>query len=523
MAPAARRDLTRDLVLPTVLFAALGAMTWAVRGSSGFGGVAGCTFAGLSWGVAWWFLSREPGVVQPRRYASGWTVLALTAGIGIAGSRGWAQWSTIFVGRLQVHTAEGVWVPIAPWYGFAWMFVAGAAWAGLGACALAWCGYGRPTSFWQWALRLACGAGAGYLAVWLFETYPQWFMPLYSEMASEYERATKEINNNLWRITNDNREATRHFGWYLGFLLFEALRRDWRNVTLIGTVGLLNGAGWAALQNWTWAEARWPGAFNWWRCWESSGGISIGIAYGVAYFLVNRPRPVEEIAPPPTRLDDGRISVAWLATWLLFTLPPVGIAVAALVDRSFLPLGAMAPLGYYLFMAANVFALPLLLVASATGVGYYLRRRGAGTLPAGVAEDPGLARWAVLSTVALGLAVNLCNGLSGFANIYGGDKDLWSDRLWRVIGSAMVVTLVYLSWRLVRRPLPRGGRDAFPDESRIVWSVLIVQLGIGLLVTGPLTDGREAAFAAWYLALFGVTAAIVRRVGRRKREAPARG
>jgi hypothetical protein len=36
----------------------------------------------------------------------------------------------------------------------------------------------------------------------------------------------------------------------------------------------------------------WPGAsFNFWRCWESSGGISIGIAYGVAYYLTNRPNP----------------------------------------------------------------------------------------------------------------------------------------------------------------------------------------------------------------------------------------
>jgi hypothetical protein len=48
---------------------------------------------------------------------------------------------------------------------------------------------------------------------------------------------------------------------------------------------LLNGAGWALLQNWSWAKRIWPEArFNFWRCWESSGGINIGIAY----FLVNR-------------------------------------------------------------------------------------------------------------------------------------------------------------------------------------------------------------------------------------------
>ena len=63
-------------------------------------------------------------------------------------------------------------------------------------------------------------------------------------------------------------------------------------MTLILTVRLLNGFGWALCQNWKWAATLWPGAnFNFWRCWESCGGISIGIAYGVAYYLVNRPQP----------------------------------------------------------------------------------------------------------------------------------------------------------------------------------------------------------------------------------------
>jgi hypothetical protein len=80
-----------------------------------------------------------------------------------------------------------------------------------------------------------------------------------------------------------------HLGLYLGFLTYEAAGRDWKNVTLILTVGLVNGTGWALLQNWRWASGVWPGAhFNWWRCWESSAGISIGIAYGMAYYLVNR-------------------------------------------------------------------------------------------------------------------------------------------------------------------------------------------------------------------------------------------
>ena len=80
------RDLVEDLFFPTLLFAALGGMTWAVRGCSGFGGSAGCIFAGVMWGAAWWFIARDPGPEPSRRYTSPWIVLAVTAGLGISGA-----------------------------------------------------------------------------------------------------------------------------------------------------------------------------------------------------------------------------------------------------------------------------------------------------------------------------------------------------------------------------------------------------------------------------------------------------
>ena len=86
--PAGSDNLADDLLLPLALFMALGAMTWAVRGSSGFGAVNGCVFAGVTWGSAWWFIARDPAARQSRRYSSGWIILALTVGIGISGDRG---------------------------------------------------------------------------------------------------------------------------------------------------------------------------------------------------------------------------------------------------------------------------------------------------------------------------------------------------------------------------------------------------------------------------------------------------
>ena len=288
MTTVARGDLARDLVLPTLLFAALGGMTWAVRGCSGFGAMHGCVFAGVTWGAAWWFIARDPTGPQSRPYTSAWIILALTIGIGVSGNRGWMQWPSFFAGHLQTNTPAGQFVPIPRVYGFIWLFIAGVPWAGLGACLLAWCGAQRPTRARDWGLRVVCGVGAAIVARVLFDRFPELFLPLYETMKAQY--ADLPANPNLRRLINDNRAAITHLGGYLGFLGCEVIRRDWRNTTLILTVGLVNGLGWALCQNWHWAAGFWPQAnFNWWRCWESSGGISIGIAYGIAYYLVNRP------------------------------------------------------------------------------------------------------------------------------------------------------------------------------------------------------------------------------------------
>ena len=252
----------------------------------------GCVFAGVTWGAAWWFIARDPSDKQSRRYASGWIILALTVGIGYSGARGWMQWPSFFEGRLQTNYAAGEFVPISRAYGFLWLFIAGVPWAGLGACMLAWCGPQRRTRAWHWALRIGCGIGAAFLARVLFRHFPEVFLPLYKTMASQYQDF--EANPNLRRLINDNRAAITHLGLYLGFLIYEVGRRDWKNATLILTVGVVNGFGWALCQNWRWASGIWPNAhFNWWRCWESSGGISIGIAYGIAYYLVNSRTPRE--------------------------------------------------------------------------------------------------------------------------------------------------------------------------------------------------------------------------------------
>jgi hypothetical protein len=550
---AARQDLVHDLLLPTLLFAALGGMVWAVRGCSGFGALNGCVFAGVTWGAAWWFIAREPSGQQSRRYASGWIILALTVGIGLSGARGWMQWPSFFNGHLQTNYEQGKWVPIPRSYGFIWLFIAGVPWAGIGACLLAWCGSRRPTRAWQWALRLACGFGVSYIAVYLFNHFPEIFLPLYKTMKAQY--LDVQSNPNLRRLTGDNRAALQHLGFYLGFLLFEVGRRDWKNVKLILTVGLVNGLGWAACQNWQWAARVWPdGHFNFWRCWESTGGISIGIAYGLAYYVANRKMPAEEKTLQEERLAGGRLNLEWLGVYLLLLLALALFFVPALHGgwgRLYFTLGGAFAIGYYLLNRAKeqgnkivlgedsylervllgvyilavvaafgVFFTPtyagslrvvFFTLACGFGIGNYLLKRGrdAGTKFLS-REDPNLERLGAYLGLLLGLGMSIRNGLKGWFNIYKENERYWDGVLWQIAGPVLLACLIAILVWLLRRPLPRGfPGDAFPHAYGLIWLVLIVQNAIAQLITGPHSSWPETAFAIYYLLLFFITAVII--------------
>ncbi|MEX2288654.1 MAG: hypothetical protein WD648_16280 [Planctomycetaceae bacterium] len=556
MRNAPLRDLTHDLILPTMLFAALGGMTWAVRGSSGFGATAGCIFAGVAWGAAWWFIARDTSGEQSRRYSSGWIVLAVTVGLGVAGARGWMQWPSFFEGKLQTDAAKNEFVPIPTIYGFVWLFIAGVPWAGLGACLLAWCGSLRETRVWHWAIRIACGICGMLLARYLFNHYPQYFLPLYDSLESRY--SDLEANPNLRRLMNDSGAAIAHLGAYLGFLLYEVGRRDWKNVVLIAAVGLINGAGWQFCQNWKWADDVWPTAnFNWWRCWESSGGISIGIAYGIAYFLVNR-----QMSDPERKMLNSRRAIAgpnfeWLLvfcgltalfdTFLRYQLAgwgPYYFSIVIIFGVAYYLKYRGTPLIEPLSEAENVgrgwnvewgaLCLGTAMLAGqffqgrqaillrsnyymgviALGAVYFLIRRrhfekeNSLTMPQHC--DPILERFGLYVGVFLGLGLSIRNGLKGWFNIYMGDERYWSAVLWQVLGPVFIVVLTAIAAWILFRPLPRNFRgDPFPHAYAIVWLVMIVQNVLAQLVTGPPTAWNEVAFNIYYGLLFAVTAAIV--------------
>ena len=358
------RNLAHDLVLPTLLFSALGAMAWAVRGCAGAGGMNAHVAPGFVWGTAWWFLSRDGDGEYVRRYSSGWIILAVTAGFAIAGERGWMQWHHFYDGHLSLNYAKQDYTPIARWYGSLWYFIAGSAWAGLPACFLAWCATQRPLRAWEWTLRIACGLAGGYLAWRLFARFPQYVLPLYDQLEPKYHDF--HANPSLIKLYRDCASSARHVGFCLGFLLFELARKDWKNIILVLTVGIINGAGWGALQNWKWFPSVWPGAaFNNGRCWEACGGVSIGIGLGAAYFLVNQRATVTRLAGDDERTAGASPARLWALTgallavigWTQFWPPAIDLRRPApehLAEWSIMVCGAICIAFGALFLVAAI-------------------------------------------------------------------------------------------------------------------------------------------------------------------------
>ncbi len=487
MGNSSRHDLTQSLFLPTLLFAALGGMTWAVRGSSGYGGVSGCMFAGVAWGAAWWYIAREPGREQLRRYTSGWIVLALTMGVGLAGAQGWMQWPSFFEGRMYTNYGKNEFVPISRTYGFIWMFVAGMKWAGLGACLLAWCGSLRETRLWHWAIRISCGFAGAMLASYLYKASPQTFLPLFDSLEPLYN----DIENypNLKKVVRDGSEVFHHMGFYLGFLLFEIGRRDWKNVVLILVVGTVNGFGWAICQAWKWAPGFWENAsFNWWRCWESSGGISMGVAFGIGYFLVNRRMTNKERLIVTSRREVAGPNLEWLIVFL------------SLTGLLFLYLGfRLGGWGAFYFSAVAIF-----------GIVYFLLNRRTEIAETLTDSDPNIERIGLFVGLLTGLGVSIQSGLKGWFNIYKGDENYWNQKIWEFLGPAFLVCLVAVIALILLRPLRRSFQgNVFPWASGVIWLVLFVQNTLAQLITGPPWVWNEMAFCIYYVLLFLITAAII--------------
>lgn len=515
-AVGSRSNIMHDLVFPLLLFGSIGGMTWAVRGSSGFGASAGCIFAGVTLGTAWWYIAREPGGRQTRRYSSGWIVLAMVVAFGIAGNRGWMQWPAFWDNRIYIDYSKDSYTYIDRSYGYIWLFIAGVPWAGLGACMMAWCAEGRRTPPWLWLVRLGFGLGMCYLlSVVLYGRYPNVFLPLYDTLREEYAASPRGAS--LWKMVRDNREAMQQLGLYLGFLLFELVRRDWKNVTLISTVGVVNGTGWALLQNWSWFKHLWPNTgFNFWRGWETSGGISIGIAFAVAYFLVNRRMTEKQLEDAHAiRVNAPKPDWTWLLAYIVYAavlgwvaseVMPIWRGFAGLIGASV----DRTPWIHHVF--PTLCSAGLALIAIGFGVAYFImaNAKTQGDAFTWSIESPALERWGTSLGLILGMGISIERGFKGWANIYWGNEHYWDNVGWIFVGTLMVGFMLAAARRALSNSRAYDPQvEVSPRAYELLWFVILTQNVIAQLITGPLTNWNEVIFNIYYVLLFLITVPIV--------------
>ena len=132
-----------ELFLPMLLMGSIGAITWAMRGTSGWGGVDGTVLPGLTWGILWFYLCYRKGIDVRN------VVFWLGIGLALGGELGYGQYTGWIRGMF--YAGENIY-QISPWTGYLWFAICGVGWAAAGGIILGWT-LGDKVSFRIWMVR----------------------------------------------------------------------------------------------------------------------------------------------------------------------------------------------------------------------------------------------------------------------------------------------------------------------------------------------------------------------------------
>lgn len=263
-----------------LIMSLLGAFFWAIRGTGGFGGSSGGLFAGVGWGMLWFLFSMQLGFKG--RLSSPWMIVAITLGIAYGGMTGYGVYIAWLRERFYLDFPNGQ-REIEAWIGYAMLFVCGLHWGGVTGAFMAWCQSSAVLRWWQWLLRILAGGVGAWAVLWFVKAYPQYVLPFYEE--GIYGLAE---NASCLRAERTIREIAPHLGLFLGFFVFEVARRDWKAVGLMLVMSLgfaipfCVGGYWHTLNDLSIK-------LSWWKFWEMSIGWGGGLAFGLAFYLYNRP------------------------------------------------------------------------------------------------------------------------------------------------------------------------------------------------------------------------------------------
>lgn len=272
-----------EILLTILLFGSIGAITWAIRGTAGWGGVDGTVIPGLTWGILWYYLAYRKGIDTRG------IVLWLGLGLALGGELGYGQYTSWIRGIF--YAGEGT-IAIKPWLGYFWFMMCGIGWAAPGGILLGWA-LGKSVSTKIWIIRsltlivllilLFAWPVVDWLGKLLLRTnssilFPNAHLGIYSG----------ELGDHLGRTVYTNTQNFAVVVWWIIALLVAIWQRD--KVTFVTGLIIGGGFGIGFMQSATWALGYGidPSYIDWWKIWELNSGFNLGVLYAIALFWAIR-------------------------------------------------------------------------------------------------------------------------------------------------------------------------------------------------------------------------------------------
>ena len=258
-----------ELLLPGLVFASVGAIAWAIRGTNGWGGIDGTIVPGMLWGLLWYYLCQRKGI------ACYGVPLWLGLGIALGGELGYGQYVSWIRGEFRVGNEI---LPIAPVQGWLWFVLCGIGWGAPGGVLLGWALSAR-TSVRVWLGRLTIPVGVAALGWLLIQWQPALFFPHY-----RLGIYPGELDGHQERTVFTNTQNFLVVAWWLGALLTAALQRDKVSAVMSGIIGGGFGPGFAIAAVWCLGYVYAPSYVDWWKMWELHAGFNLGLLYVLAFY-----------------------------------------------------------------------------------------------------------------------------------------------------------------------------------------------------------------------------------------------
>ena len=271
-----------ELCLTITLFGSMGAITWAIRGTAGWGGVDGTVLPGMTWGLLWYYICYRNGLD-----ARG-IVLWLGLGIALGGELGYGQYVSWIQGRF--HAGENI-LPISPWIGYRWFFLCGIGWAAPGGILLGWA-LSRATVR-MWIVRsLLLVLLLFLLFAWpLVDRLGQVCLRLCPDLLfphADLGLYSGELDKHLSRTVYTNTQNFFVFIWWLAALTVAAIGKDRVTLTIGSLLGFGFGLGFMQSALWCIGYSYAPNYMDWWKMWELNAGFNLGVLYALALFWARR-------------------------------------------------------------------------------------------------------------------------------------------------------------------------------------------------------------------------------------------